>query len=79
MDRDIANNRLAAAASRTLGVLSIMFTIAHTWGVLTDSVNPLWTMKRFKEETRERYLTTERNSSVSARCCGSPILSRKSR
>jgi len=46
-------------ANRTLGVLSIMYTIAHTWGVLTDGMNPCWKVKRYKEEKRERYLTTE--------------------
>lgn len=46
-------------ANRTLGVLSIMFTVAHTWGVRTDGVNPCWKVKRYKEEKRERYLTTE--------------------
>ena len=46
-------------ANRTLGVLSIMFTVAHTWGVRTDGVNPCWKVKRYKEEKRERYLTAE--------------------
>ncbi len=46
-------------ANRTLGVLSIMFTVAHTWGIRTDGVNPCWKVKRYKEEKRERYLTAE--------------------
>lgn len=46
-------------ANRTLGVLSIMFTVAHTWGVRTDGVNPCWKVKRYKEEKRDRYLTAE--------------------
>ena len=46
-------------ANRTLGVLSIIFTVAHTWGVRTDGVNPCWKVKRYKEEKRERYLTAE--------------------
>lgn len=46
-------------ANRTLGVLSIMFTVAHTWGVRIDGVNPCWKVKRYKEEKRERYLTAE--------------------
>lgn len=45
-------------ANRTLGVLSIMFTIAHTWDVRTDG-NPCWKVKRFKETKRERYLTED--------------------
>lgn len=46
-------------ANRTLGVLSIMFTVAHTWGVRTDGVNPCWKVKRYKEIKRERYLTPD--------------------
>ncbi|MEM6499965.1 MAG: tyrosine-type recombinase/integrase [Pseudomonadota bacterium] len=46
-------------ANRTLGVLSVMFSVAHTWGVLTDGANPCWKVKRFKETKRERYLTPD--------------------
>lgn len=46
-------------ANRTLGVLSTMFTVAHTWGVRTDGVNPCWKVKRYKEVKRERYLTPD--------------------
>jgi integrase len=46
-------------ANRTLGVLSIMFTVAHSWGVRTDGVNPCWKVKRYKEVKRERYLTPD--------------------
>ncbi|WMS44443.1 tyrosine-type recombinase/integrase [Acuticoccus sp. MNP-M23] len=46
-------------ANRTLGVLSIMFTVAHTWGVRTDGMNPCWKVKRYKEAKRERYLTPD--------------------
>jgi len=46
-------------ANRTLGVLSVMFTVAHTWDVRTDGVNPCWKVKRYKEEKRERYLTRD--------------------
>lgn len=46
-------------ANRTLGVLSIMFTVAHTWDVRTDGVNPCWKVKRYKEAKRERYLTPD--------------------
>lgn len=45
-------------ANRTLGVLSIMFTVAHSWDVRTDG-NPCWKVKRYKETKRERYLTEE--------------------
>jgi len=46
-------------ANRTLGVLSIMFSVAHIWGVRTDGVNPCWKVKRYKEVKRERYLTPD--------------------
>lgn len=46
-------------ANRTLGVLSVMFTTAHVWGVLSDGRNPCWKVKRYKEVKRERYLTSE--------------------
>jgi integrase len=36
-----------------------MFTVAHTWGVRTDGVNPCWKVKRYKEMKRERYLTSD--------------------
>ena len=46
-------------ANRTLGVLSAMFTVAHTWGACDSGVNPCWKVKRFREVKRERYLTGE--------------------
>lgn len=46
-------------ANRVLGVLSIMFTLADTWGVRTDGINPCWKVKRYKEVKRERYLTPD--------------------
>lgn len=46
-------------ANHTLGAVSIMFTVAHTWGVRTDGINPCWKVKRYKEIKRERYLTTD--------------------
>lgn len=46
-------------ANRTLGVLSVMFSVAHSWGVRADGVNPCWKVKRFKEVKRERYLTPD--------------------
>lgn len=46
-------------ANRTLGVLSKMFSLAILWGVRTDNVNPCRGIKRYKEQKRERYLTTE--------------------
>ncbi|MFT9115116.1 MAG: site-specific integrase [Acetobacter malorum] len=46
-------------ANRVLGVLSIIFTLADTWGVRTDGINPCWKVKRYKEVKRERYLTPD--------------------
>lgn len=46
-------------ANRTLGVLSAMFTVAHSWEVRIDGVNPCWKVKRYREEKRERYLTPD--------------------
>jgi len=46
-------------ANRTLGVLSAMFTIAHTWDVRNDGINPCWKVKRYREIKRERYLTPD--------------------
>jgi integrase len=46
-------------ANRVLSVLSIMFTLADTWGVRSDGINPCWKVKRYKEVKRERYLTLD--------------------
>ncbi|MBV1837073.1 site-specific integrase [Acetobacter estunensis] len=46
-------------ANRILGVLSIMFTLADTWGVRSDGINPCWKVRRYKEVKRERYLTPD--------------------
>ena len=46
-------------ANRTLGVLSKMFNMAEVWGLRPDGSNPCLHVKRFKEEKRERFLTTE--------------------
>jgi integrase len=44
-------------ANRTLGVLSIMFTLAAgDWGLLPDGFNPCWHIKRYPERKRERFL-----------------------
>lgn len=46
-------------ANRTLGVLSVIFTVAFDWEVLTEGMNPCWKVKRYREEKRERYLTED--------------------
>lgn len=46
-------------ANRTLGVLSKMFSLAILWGIRTDNINPCRSVKRYKEEKRERFLKPE--------------------
>jgi len=44
-------------ANRTLGVLSVMFSQAETWGMRTEFSNPCRGVKKFREEKRERFLS----------------------
>lgn len=37
-------------ANRTLGVLSVMFTVAFELEALTEGMNPCWKVKRYREE-----------------------------
>lgn len=46
-------------ANRTLGVLSKMFNLAEVWGLRPDGSNPCRHVPKYREEKRERYLTTE--------------------
>ena len=46
-------------ANRTLGVLSKLFNLTEIWGLRPDGSNPCRHVKRYKEEKRERFLTTE--------------------
>ncbi len=46
-------------ANRTLGVLSKMFNLAELWGIRPDGSNPCLHVKRYKEEKRERFLSSE--------------------
>lgn len=48
-----------AQANRALAVLSHVFSMACTWGVLPEGSNPCQHVKRFRETKRSRYLTTE--------------------
>jgi len=45
------------AANRTLALLSMAFGLAEVWGVRTDNTNPCRRVPRFKEESRERFLS----------------------
>ena len=46
-------------ANRTLGVLSVMFSQAEAWGLRDEFTNPCRGVKKFHEEKRERFLSSE--------------------
>ena len=46
-------------ANRTLGVLSVLFNLAEVWGIRPDGSNPCRHVKKYREEKRERYLSTD--------------------
>ena len=46
-------------ANRTLAVLSKMFNLAELWGLRPDGSNPCLHVRRYREETRERFLTQD--------------------
>jgi integrase len=47
-------------ANRTLGVLSVMFSLASgDWGLLPEGFNPCWRIKKNPERKRERFLSPE--------------------
>ena len=45
-------------ANRALGVLSKIFNLAEEWGLRPDGSNPCRHVKKYKEEKRERYLSS---------------------
>jgi len=45
------------AANRTLALLSMAFGLAEVWGFRPDNTNPCRRVPRFKEESRERFLS----------------------
>ena len=47
------------AANHTLGILSVMFTMAEVWGLRPEGSNPCRHVKRFREGKRERFLSDE--------------------
>lgn len=53
------NQHRPYAANRAFAVLSIMMTQAEIWGLRNDGSNPCRNVKKFKEQKRERFLTTE--------------------
>ncbi len=46
------------AANRCLSLLSHMFTMAEAWGLVPESLNPCRRVERYREEAKERFLTT---------------------
>lgn len=47
------------AANRVLALLSKMFNLAEKWGLIPDGQNPCRHVERFKESSRERFLSKE--------------------
>ena len=45
------------AANRTLALLSMAFGLAEVWGFRPDNSNPCRRVQRFKEKSRERFLS----------------------
>lgn len=45
-------------ANRTLGVLSKLFTLCEVWGLRPDGSNPCRHVQKYREEKRERFLST---------------------
>ena len=47
------------AANRALMVLSKMFTLAAAWGLVAEGHNPCRTVRKYRENKRERFLTRD--------------------
>jgi integrase len=47
------------SANRTLALLSRLFSLAETWGMRMQGTNPCKGIERYKEHSRERYLTAK--------------------
>ena len=46
-------------SNRNLEIVSKMFNLAEMWGLRSDGSNPCRHVKKYKEEKRERYLSTD--------------------
>lgn len=53
-------------ANRVLGTLSVMLTQAEIWGMRSEGVNPCLRVKRFKEQKRERFLSSQEMARLAA-------------
>lgn len=47
------------AANRVLALLSKMFSLAEVWGLRPEHTNPAQKVARYREQSRQRYLSTE--------------------
>jgi integrase len=47
------------AANRCLALLSHMFTMAEAWSLVAENFNPCRRIERYREEAKERFLTTD--------------------
>lgn len=56
-------------ANRTLGVLSKMFNLCEVWGLRTDGSNPCRHVAKYKEEKRERFLSSNELSRLGEVLC----------
>ncbi len=48
-----------AMANQTVKILSTMFSLAEAWGKIPPGRNPCESVRRYKERSRERFLTPE--------------------
>jgi integrase len=55
MHRDLAETPIAA--NRVLGLTAAMFTLAERWGLRQEGSNPCRHVEKFKERSRERFLS----------------------
>jgi integrase len=53
-------------ANRSVGVLSKMMNLAEMWGLRSRGTNPCLGIEKFKEQPRERFLSTEELSRLGA-------------
>ena len=56
-------------ANLTLSVLSKMFSLAEVWGFRPDGSNPCRLIERYKENARERFLSTAEVERLGAALC----------
>ena len=57
LHHDLRHSRYQA--NRSLALMSKMFNLAELWGLRPDGSNPCRHVKKYKEETRERYLSAD--------------------